>query len=43
MIVHASLRLTHIELAKLVYQRLKVDMNHHAHPPKPQRRVLRLG
>jgi len=34
MIVHVSLRRTHIELAKRKYQRLRVDMNHHARPRK---------
>ncbi len=32
MIVHVSLRRTHIELAKPACQRLTGDMNYHAHP-----------
>ena len=34
MIVHVSLRRTHIELAKRDRQRLRVDMNHHTRPPE---------
>ena len=43
MIVHVDLRLTHIELAKPSSQRLTVDMNHHAHPPRIVTAALRMA
>ncbi len=39
MMVHVDLRLTHIELAKRLCQRLTVDMNHHTHPLRGHRGV----
>ena len=41
--VHVSLRRTHHELAKRQCQRLRIDMNHHAHPSEGQRGVSHGG
>ncbi len=43
MMVHVSLRRTHHELAKRQCQRLRIDMNHHAHPSAGHRSVSHSG